>query len=78
MRAVSGFKVSKVEGVADYRYRIVGIALGVLLAMLVSLYAVAPLAIIVLPLIGFLTGRRFDRRSAAQERPPTPSGGGGI
>ena len=50
---------------ADYRYRIVGIALGVLLAMLVSLYALAPLAIIVLPLIGFLTGRKFDRRSAA-------------
>jgi uncharacterized membrane protein len=65
LRRSAVFKVSKVEGVADYRYRIVGIALGVLLAMLVSLYVVAPLAIIVLPLIGFLTGRKFDRRSAA-------------
>jgi F0F1-type ATP synthase assembly protein I len=60
----NNLRLSKVERVADYRCRIVGVALGVLLAIFVSVYAVAPLAIIVLPLIGFFAGRKLDRRLA--------------
>jgi hypothetical protein len=47
-------------------YPIIGIALGVVLAVVVSLYWLSPLAIFALPLFGFLLGRRLERGSRAR------------
>jgi uncharacterized membrane protein len=47
-------------------YPIVGVAVGILLAVLISLYWIATLAIIVLPLAGFFLGRSLQKRSEAR------------
>jgi hypothetical protein len=47
-------------------YPAIGVAVGVLLAVLMSLYYLSPFAIIVLPLAGFLLGRWLRKRSEAR------------
>jgi uncharacterized membrane protein len=46
-----------------YRWSVVGFAFGVLLAVVISLYWLAPLAIIVLPLTGFVVGKSLEKRA---------------